>query len=213
PDALKDFMDDDEGVHGFDPTWFGSAPAAVDVMTGEFQNLTSVYYERTGDIKRAQQMAWSAVKESWGPTTVGAQLTSDGVVNGENRPQKYSPERVMNVSSERADNALGAFSEGHGFDKDNVMVITDPQTQRDGSWAIMVIDPETDLPVTVFNEGTGKLVRWKGSEWLEYGDQWGYAQKVNEEVKKRDGITDDPGEIERNKRTKEAVDEVRRRGG
>ena len=92
----------------------------------------------------------------------------------------------MNVTTERANNALAAFSEGHGFDKDSVMVITDPQTARDGSWAIMVIDPETNMPIVPINDVDNTIIRWKGSEWISYGDAYGHAMKEQEVIRKRE---------------------------
>ena len=188
PKALQEFMEDDGTRHGFEVAWYTSDIQATDEMTAQFNNMVSVHYERTGDLARAQSMAWSSIQETWGPTGVGADLKGTEIVHPESRPQQYAPERLMNVTTAVANNRLGAFSEAHGFDVENVMVISDPITARDGSWAIMVIDPETNLPNFQINSATGQVLRWYGNRWGKAGVQYGYDQSVAEAVAEREQV-------------------------
>jgi len=193
--TLKKFMDDDEGIYGFDPGfWLESPPATVSQMSGEFENMVNVYYQRTGDIKRAQQMAWSGVKETWGAQTAGAVMTSEGKKNNVTRAAKYPLERTHGLTTAQANNAVGAFSEGHGFDPENVMITSDPITQRNGTYQVMLIDPETDemsRPVYGPNHPkAGELLRFNARDWAvkgegqlqSYSDAYGYSLKVQEEL-------------------------------
>jgi hypothetical protein len=183
PGKLKGFMASDDSRFGLKAAWYKSNLSPPDEMIGEFNALTASYYQRTGDMARSQAMAYTAIQETWSPTKVGAIYDGTEIKHDQNRPGKYSPERMMNVTTEVANDRLGAFATFHGLDPKQMMVLNDPQTARDGSWAIMVIDPETDLPDFYVNAASGQYIRWEGQKWAEAGQKHAYAKAVAEALK------------------------------
>lgn len=178
PGALKKLMKNDDSRFGFEVSWYESNISALDTMSAEFNNLVSVHYERTGDLARAQEMAYSSIQETWAPTSTGSWVTGDEVERNKLRPMKYSPERMMNVTSEVAGNRLEVFANAFDLNKDNLIVTSDSLTARDGSWAIMVIDPDTGFPDFYVDPATSQHVRWRGNDWAEEGREYAYDQKV-----------------------------------
>jgi len=183
PGKLKSMMASDDTRFGLGVSWYKANLDPPDRVVGEFNALTASYYQRTGDMARSQAMAYTAIQETWSPTKVGATYDGLEVKHDQNRPGKYSPERMMNVTTEVANDRLGAFATFHGLDPKQLMVLDDPQTARDGSWAIMVIDPETDLPDFYVNKASGQYVRWEGQKWAEAGQKHAYAKAVAEALK------------------------------
>lgn len=186
PDALKKFMKADDSRFGFEVGFFTSNIAAIDTMSAEFNNMVSVHYERTGDLARAQEMAYITIQETWAPTSTGSWVTGDEIKIGKTRPMKYSPERMMNVTSEVANERLEVFANAFDLKKDNLIVVSDSLTARDGSWAIMVIDPDTGFPDFYIDPGTAQHVRWRGNDWAEEGRTYAYEQKVKAAILLRD---------------------------
>ena len=186
PGVLKDFMKNDDSRFGFED-WVGVKAPAIDQMTAEFSNMVEVHYERTGDVARAQAMAYDTIKETWSPTSIGTWVTGTEPELNPTRAMKYSPERMMNVSSEMANNRLAAFAQAFDLNVENMTVHQDPITARDGSWRIVMIDPETGFPESVPTDPeTGQILRWRGNDWAEAGAQYAWDKQVEAAIKERE---------------------------
>ena len=180
---LDQFMDDDKTLYGFETTfWNQSKIPPNQTMESQFNELTYMYYLDKGDVAMARNRAWMDLAEKWSPTEIGATLTVDGIEHGI-RAMEYAPERVMMVTPEVAQQRLDAFARANGLaSTDNLMVVSDDRTARDGSWQIWVVDTDTNLP-NLFTE------RWVGSEWADEAAQYSYDQAVEEAKKQREEQT------------------------
>ena len=169
---LEDFMEDDNTRYGFNTmdTWDQNIQPNTPMMA-EFERNVRTHFARTGDLGRAQKLAWMGMQETWSPSAAGGWIKGDEVVQGKLRPQKYAPERVHQASTEDINNRLGAFAEEKGLEVDNLMIVSDPYTARNGTYAIMEIDPETGLGKGLYEDGNTlridftKYDQRKGTEW------------------------------------------------
>ncbi len=184
--ALGNFMDEDDSRFGFEgglTNFKRKIVAPNDIMKSEYNNLVAVHYERTGDIGRSQKMAYDNIKETWSPTSTGADVTGGVIKQNVIRPMKYSPERLMFVSTKVANQRLAAFGRANGLDPERLIVLSDPITARDGTWAIMVIDPETEAPDFFYKDGIP--LRWKGQDWADDASDYQYAKAVEKAIRKQ----------------------------
>lgn len=114
-DALDDLIDDD-----FD-SLFTFQPEAPSLLQAEFERLSETYFLKTHEINAARSLAWQDLQAVWGVSTI----------NGSRQLMKYPPEDRGEIDREDL--------------PENAIVISDPQTARDGTYSIVVIGDD-DLP-------------------------------------------------------------------
>lgn len=180
PEILNDLMDEDHTFFGFEgsKSFLGAVDYSIkpnQEMLAQFNEYTRMHYMRTGDIALARKRG-ADMKERWSPSGVGAQYTVDGISH-KVHPMQYAPERLMAISPDKAKGRLEAFARDQELDAENLIVISDDRTARDGSWSIMVFDPETD-------ELRFHPKRWIGADWADEADKYTYNQAVDQAVEK-----------------------------
>lgn len=178
---LKNLMDEDESLYGFEGGVFDGFNQSVvppnSEMMGQFNAHVRSHYIRTGDLELSRERAYQQIQEKWSPTGLGGRMTADGFDRSQ-RPMEYAPERMMMVSTEKAQARLDAFARHEGLEGKTLNVMSDDRTARDGSWAIFVLDEETDTLTFWPN-------RWVGVDWADEADEYTWQEAVKVEVEKR----------------------------
>lgn len=141
--ALDGYIDRD-----FDTSWFSSQPAAPEAMRADFNAQALRYYEKTGDIQIARDLAWGDLKRVYGVTEV----------NGVKQMIALPPERFGVTSDEvRKDVAdfITANPQGETAAED-IAVVPDALTLRS---VASIFDGQPQMPsYKLVNTKTGDLV-------------------------------------------------------
>ena len=182
PGILADLMDEDDTFFGFEgsKSFLGMVDYSIapnQKMIAQFNTFTRLHYATTGDITMARNRAWHDMRQTWSATGVGMQLIGDEP-NSDMRATQYAPERVMAVSTEVATQRLEAFARHEGLDAENLSVVSDDRTARDGSWQIWTYNPETA-------ELKFHPERWVGVDWAEKAADHTYNEAVKEAIAER----------------------------
>lgn len=189
-EILQKFMNDDDSPYGFEggfTSGWGSVADPDSQMSAQFSGLVRNNYLRTGDINLSRMRAWKEIKGTYAPTGVGAIIAPDDlgdsvIKTGQVRPMKLSPESVMGVSTEEANQRLRLFAEEESLDFEKVMITSDDVTSRTGdSWAVWTIDPETTMPIL-------HPKRWFGGKYADKSKEWSHAKAVQAQLDKEDGM-------------------------
>lgn len=109
--------------HEFDPGLFASPPSATAGLKADFVSQSERYYQKTGDIVLARQLAWADLKRVYGPSQV----------NGAGYMMAFPPER-FGVPPEEIRADIGNFLKGNpqadGAGAADVFVVPDAITLR-----------------------------------------------------------------------------------
>jgi len=115
------------------PGMFAHSPPAPIPMQAEFDSLTRQYYDQTGNIGKARDLAGADVQKTWGVSTV----------NGSPELQKY-PVSDAQVPTVRADIATSA--KAAGYDGDPLQLHLTPNANTDASggriWSLTHVAPD-----------------------------------------------------------------------
>lgn len=116
--ALANLVDRD-----FDPGVFASAPALSANLAADFVSQSERYFQKTGDVTLARDLAWSDLKRVYGPSRV----------NGEPIMIAFPPER-FGIPPEEVRTDIGNFLKGNpqadGSGAADVFVVPDAVTLR-----------------------------------------------------------------------------------
>lgn len=131
---LQDTLNSDDA---YDTEIFPGAPKPPAAMQADYENLAESYYIQTGgDIDRARELAWKALKRTWTRTDI----------NGEGELMRYSPEYDLGVSTKILRKDLDTQLEEIKVKPERVKVISDVITARSKrgqrSYAVVKIRPD-----------------------------------------------------------------------
>lgn len=118
------------------PGPFSHSPPAPIAMQAEFDKLTREYFDATGDLGKAREIATTQLRQNWGVSTV----------NGSPELMKHPiPENM--VPTVRADIAASAKDAGYSGDPSAIHVVPNSNTDASGGhiWSIVHVDPQTGL--------------------------------------------------------------------
>lgn len=144
----------------FDGGWFESAPALTEQLGADFAGQTRRYFERTGDITQARDLAWQDLKRIYGVSEV----------NGQRALMPFPPERFgvtpAEVRQELAD-WLKANPQADGSTVDDLTLVPDGLTLRSvssvlaegdrGTIGYKILTRSGDLAVSA----AGAVTRWE----------------------------------------------------
>ena len=118
------------------PGAFSHSPPAPIAMQAEYDNLTREFYDQTGDLNKARDIATTQLKQTWGVSSV----------NGQPELMKHPvPESL--VPTVRADIASSAKDAGYDGDPSQIHLIPNNNTDASGGrmWSMVHVDSQTGL--------------------------------------------------------------------
>lgn len=128
--ALQDTLD------AATPGFFSHAPAAPNALKAEFNSLTHEFYDQTGDIGKARDLAAKQLRQHWGMSSI----------NGAPELMKYPIPDAL-VPAVRADLAAAAKDTGYAGDPKTLRLTPNGDTDASGGrvWGVTHTDPNTGL--------------------------------------------------------------------
>ena len=162
---LEDFMDADTQLFDLNIGYAADVDVPADMKT-EFKRLTNHYFMYSGDFESSQRIAYNNLKKTWGISGVGGKMV-DGNLSQDNYGAKFSPERMLNTSTEQANNALNAFAFDKGIPAEDIIITPTHNTARGkAEYTITLWDEETQTPQLVIDEETNAPLLWDASEYM-----------------------------------------------
>lgn len=116
------------------PGMFAHSPAAPVAMQADYEGLVREYYDQTGDLGKARDIAGTQLRQTWGVSTV----------NGTAELTKYPvPESL--VPTVRADVASSVKAAGYDGDPSQVHLTPNANTDASGGkiWSLTHVDAQT----------------------------------------------------------------------
>lgn len=171
--ALEDLMDEDktslfkaEGML-FGDSWISEVEPSRQQLE-EFEYLTQKEFIKFGDINIARGNAYQQSRSVWGTSGVGGQIKDNKLETGR-RSTKYSPERMMNQTTEQVNETLETFAMVNGLDKDNLILKDTPNTARGApEWRVYAWNEETKSPDPLIDNNTGQPLVFNAANYEEF---------------------------------------------
>ena len=168
--SLETLMGDDkENLFAAEGMLWGDSPFSEVTpnrqQLEEFEFLTQTEFVKTGDINTARRNAYALQRSTWGTSGVGMYIENGERKTGR-RSAKYSPERVLNQTTDQIQDTLSGFAMAHGLDPEFLILKDTPNTARGvAEWRVYDWDVETQTPVPLLNTETNRPLLFNATEY------------------------------------------------